>query len=160
MRRVAFHGAAVIAIGVAVIPVTANASPQPSARVSSSASVLRGSRAQTIECALKTSTAHVSGHVPKNVNVVATVQCSAPVSGIKIKVQLLRNGHAYKTSGWVSNNGRAFIKGSAARRCVKRYHYQGQAWAFVWAPPGYQPPLVKLHHWGPSRYLASCNYRS
>ncbi|GLW65872.1 hypothetical protein Arub01_41160 [Actinomadura rubrobrunea] len=102
--------------------------------------------ADVIRCTLRVHQPHYSHHAhaadKHRVNVTADVKCTKRVARLRIKVRLYKNGQPYKTTGWKSNSGKNWISYNAARRCVKRQRYQGQAWAQVVFPPGYRPPAA------------------
>jgi hypothetical protein len=93
---------------------------------------------QTITCTLQVQNPHNSSHVKGTVNVVATIGCTAPVSGLAIAVGLYRNGTLVST-GSNSNVGSASIQANAAIACTTAT-YTGAADGAVIFPPGYEPP--------------------
>jgi hypothetical protein len=92
----------------------------------------------TITCTLAVQYPHNSTHVPENVNVVATIACTAPVSELGITVGLYFNG-ALVASGTNTNAGSPAIQGNAATPCVSGTYTGGAVGAVIF-PPGYVPP--------------------
>lgn len=120
---------------------------------SADATALRSARSgattaatDVITCKARVHLPHYSHHAhakdKHRVNVTADVKCDKRVASLKIKVRLLKNGKPYKTTGWKSNTGKNKISHNAARRCIKKQKYQGQAWVQVVFPPGYRPPTA------------------
>jgi hypothetical protein len=151
MRIGYLTGVVTLALGAVFVPTAANAASSAGVKLRAFSY-----KADTINCELKVQYPHRSTHVPRTVNVVAILKCDRAMSGLKIKVRLYKNGHVYKTSGWKANNVRASIQGNAGRRCVKKSHYQGEAWAYAWPPAGYTPPMAYFHAKGVNVYLKSC----
>lgn len=94
-----------------------------------------------IHCRLHIDDPHVSAETG-TVEVAATVECSAPVSALRISVELYRNGELVGRSGPVSNNNSATIEGRATTGCSSNPgdRYFGRADGNVTYPPGFTPP--------------------
>jgi hypothetical protein len=95
--------------------------------------------------ALKISDPHKSKHEPRNVNVIATVECSQAVPEITLVVSLYRNGKRVNST---THNAfeKKFIKGNSASGCKGTAgNYQGTATARVVFPPRYVPPVETGH---------------
>lgn len=88
---------------------------------------------------------HKSTHVPENVNVVGTLECTAPVSELVLNVGLYYNHVLVSQSGPVTVYGSSYDQATAATACVNGL-YGGAAHGYVVFPPGFvgngQLPVV------------------
>jgi hypothetical protein len=162
LAMLGYSSAAAVAIVVSsgsvasakALPMGQESTPQRAGKVTISA------KRDVIHCELKVANPHYSHHAAAKdkdrVNVVATLKCDRSVSGMKIKVRLYKKGVKYKESGWKANNYKNSISVNAARRCVAKQKYQGQAWAYVWAPAGYQPPMAYMTIKSKVVYISKC----
>ncbi|RJL31785.1 hypothetical protein [Bailinhaonella thermotolerans] len=92
-----------------------------------------------IVCTPRVHNPHKSHHVPGTVNVVATVQCTAPVPLIAIRTALYRNGRLVKDSGQKNVRNAAKASNNAAEKCHSAA-YRGWMAYHVRFPAGYRPP--------------------
>jgi hypothetical protein len=141
-------------------PANAAAVPAPSPSTAAAKPAGGASAAAVIRCQIRTFNPHYSHHAhaqtKHRVNVTAKIQCTSRVAGLQIKVRLLKNGRAYKTTGWKRNAGKAYISFNAARRCVKNQRYQGEAWGIVAFPPRYVPPVARIYDKSPVVIIRRC----
>ncbi len=127
-------------------PAPRPSAPAPRRRRPSSATI-SGARA-AITCTPQVQYPHKSTHVPGTVNVVVTLTCTAPVSGINIRAALYRNGALVSDSGQKSFSGTSFASHNAAEPCHNAT-YQGWMSYGVAFPPGYVPPTGASSGFGP-----------
>lgn len=81
-------------------------------------------------------------NTPGTVETIGSITCSAPVSGLRISVELYKNSQLVARSGPVSNAHSATIQESVATACSAdpEDRYFGRAYADVTYPPGFTPP--------------------
>lgn len=149
---------AVLLAGAATTPASAAGGVAPDAASPSSvraaatqaqavSSTVSGARA-AITCTPQVQYPHKSTHVPGTVNVVVTLSCTAPVSGINIRAALYRNGALVRDSGQKTVSGTSFASHNAAEPCHNAT-YQGWMSYGVAFPPGYVPPTGASSGFGP-----------
>ncbi|MFI0453929.1 hypothetical protein [Actinomadura sp. 6N118] len=128
-----------------------------SATASKSLKSKKKNRPDVIVCQVKMNNPHNSHHVRGTINAQATVKCTKPVSGMKLRVKLLKNGKVRKTSLWKVNNGKSSIKQNAALTCQPKKRWQAIAEVWVWFPPKYIPAAGSSTVRSAVRTIQKCN---
>jgi len=118
-----------------------------------SATVVKLSPADTINCTLQVNYPHESGHNPGQVNVTATITCGAPVAHLDMYAALYFNGNLV-SSGHTSNSGKNYLMAQANHNCSPG-DWEGGATGAVTFPPGYEPPTSDFggEVWSPVVYI-------
>jgi hypothetical protein len=98
-----------------------------------------------VDCTFRVDNPHESMHFPGTVNVIATLTCNRPVSGIEMTIGLARDGQEV-ISRTFTNSGVASLRENVATTlpCVSGA-YQGAAVALVSFPPPSLPASGILH---------------
>jgi hypothetical protein len=94
--------------------------------------------ADVVNCALRVDHPHESMHEPGTVNVIAYVECDRPVAGIKLVVQLKRDGQEVAWKDF-EKSGVAELRGNAAtsRPCVVGAYHGEAAVIITYYPPAF-----------------------
>ena len=143
MRALKLMGAAVALAALALaVPSTAQAAPLANAHT-------RTVAPQTvITCVLNVQNPHNSSHVPGQINVVATFNCSAPTASLGISVTLWKSfcdpqcqQQPYGSTGTSNNTNSRSISAQSNGNCTPG-DYVGVASARLVSPPGFTPPIA------------------
>jgi hypothetical protein len=96
-----------------------------------------------ITCSAISDYPHNSGHVPGTINVVGRGVCDFPVGMIDVVTGLFRGGTTIVGTGARVQANVASLSAPASAPCVAG-SYIGVADVIFTAPPGYEPPAVRL----------------
>jgi hypothetical protein len=91
-----------------------------------------------VACALNLQRPHRSAHVPRRVEVTASIKCTGPVKSLGLNVILRRNGKMV-TNRIKDNSGQAEIHATAAKACVTG-KYRGEVLGEAKFRPPQKPP--------------------
>jgi hypothetical protein len=117
---------------------TALASAPANAAISSAPGVTRSAVALEITCTISVDNPHNSSHVGGVVNVLARINCTAPVASLSTNLLLARDGVVVGSRA-NSNAGVAALSNSVAVPCVSGVYQAGVVGGVVF-PPGFVPP--------------------